>query len=118
MSDLYQEIILEHAQHPHHFGALDCPTHTAKDANASCGDLVEMQITVKNKKITNVGWRGVGCAISTASASILSDLILGKTIEQAKKIQLQDLLKEIGMDSVLPTREKCVMLPLKVLQKF
>ncbi len=118
MSDsLYQEIVLEHAEHPHNFGALANATHTVKDANASCGDLVELQLIIKNNVIQEVKWRGIGCAISTASASILTDLIQGKTLKEAKKLTTQHLLKEMGMDTILPTREKCVNLPLRVLQK-
>lgn len=117
MSDLYQEIVLEHAEHPHNFGALSGATHTVKDANASCGDLIELQLKIEKGIITEVKWRGIGCAISTASASILTDLIQGKTLQQAKKLSTKDLLKEMGMTTILPTREKCVSLPLRVLQK-
>jgi len=118
MSDLYQEIVLEHAEHPHNFGALANATHTVKDANASCGDLVELQLIVKDGVIQDVKWRGIGCAISTAAASILTDLIQGKTLKHAQKLTQAELLKEMGMDSILPTREKCVTLALRVLQKI
>lgn len=117
MSDLYQEIVLEHAEHPHNFGALSGATHTVKDANASCGDLIELQLNIEKGVITEVKWRGIGCAISTASASILTDLIQGKTLKKAKELTTQDLLKEMGMNTILPTREKCISLPLRVLQK-
>ncbi|HKY74141.1 MAG TPA: SUF system NifU family Fe-S cluster assembly protein [Patescibacteria group bacterium] len=116
MSDLYQEVILDHAQHPHNFGSLEHPTHTIKDANASCGDMVEMYLVVKNGKITDVKWRGIGCAISTASASMVSDLIKGKSIASAKALTKEKLMKEMGLDEILPTREKCLVLPLRVLQ--
>lgn len=116
MSDLYQEVILDHAQHPHNFGSLEHPTYTIKDANASCGDMVEMYLIVKDGKITDVKWRGIGCAISTASASMVSDLIKGKTPTAAKKMTKEYLMSEMGLDTILPTREKCLMLPLRVLQ--
>lgn len=118
MSDLYQEIILEHAQHPHHFGELSNPTHKAKDANASCGDMAEFQFVIRDGKIVEVAWRGVGCAISTASASILTDLVVGKTLKEAQAISEKELLGAMGIDAILPTREKCVILPLKILQKL
>lgn len=117
MSDLYQEIVLEHAEHPHNFGLLNNATHTVKDANASCGDLIELQLKIEKGIIKDVRWRGVGCAISTASASILTDMIQGKKLLDAKKLTVHNLLKEMGMTTILPTREKCVFLPLKVLQK-
>lgn len=118
MSDLYQEIILEHAKHPHHFGELKHPTHILKGVNASCGDTVELQLVVDKGKIQEIAWKGNGCAISTASSSILSDLIRGKTIAQAKKVNIKDLLKEMGLETIMPIREKCLTLALKTLQNL
>lgn len=118
MSDLYQEIILEHARHPHHFGELKHPTHSLKGVNASCGDMLELQLVVEKGKIQEIAWKGNGCAISTASSSILSDLIKGKTIEQAKKINIKNLLKEMGLKTIMPIREKCLTLALKTLQSL
>ena len=118
MSDLYQEIILEHAKHPHHFGELKHPTHTLKGVNASCGDMLELQLFVEKDKIQEIAWKGNGCAISTASSSILSDLIKGKTIAYAKKVRMKDLLQEMGLETILPIREKCLTLALKTLQNL
>lgn len=116
--DLYQAVILDHVDHPRNFGVLKHPTHTMREANASCGDMVEVQLHVKNGKIVDVKWRGVGCAISTASMSMLSEMIKGKTIAQVKKITEPQLMKEMGLKEILPTREKCLVLPLKLLQKL
>ena len=118
MSDLYQEIILEHAKYPHHFGELQHPTHTLKGVNARCGDMLELQLIVVNGKIQEIAWKGNGCAISTASSSILSDLIKGKTVVQAKKISIKDLLIEMGLKTIMPVREKCLTLALKTLQNL
>ena len=118
MSDLYQEIILEHAKHPHHFGELKHPTHTLKGVNASCGDMLELQLFVRKGKIQEIAWKGNGCAIRAASSSILSDLIKGKTIEQAKKVSMTDLLKEMGLKTIMPIREKCLTLALQTLQNL
>lgn len=118
MDDLYQAIILDHVDHPRNFGVLEHPTHTVREANASCGDMVEAQLSIKNGKIAEVKWRGVGCAISTASMSMLSEMMIGKTLMQVKKITEKQLMKEMGLKEILPTREKCLVLPLKLLQKL
>ena len=116
MDDLYQEIILDHAGNPRNFGTLAHPTHTVKEVNASCGDMVEIQLLIKGDKIQDVKWRNVGCAISTASCSMVSELIKGKPAAFVKKLTEKLLLKKMGMDAILPTREKCLTLPLKALK--
>lgn len=118
MSDLYQEIILDHVNKPRNFGVMENPTVTLKEANASCGDMVEMQLSIVKDKILDVKWRGIGCAISTASASMLSEMLIGKTVSQAKKIKKVDLMKEMGLTEILPTREKCLVLSLKLIEKL
>ncbi|MBI5151584.1 MAG: SUF system NifU family Fe-S cluster assembly protein [Candidatus Pacebacteria bacterium] len=118
MSDLYQEIILDHAQHPRNFGVLDNPTHTIRELNASCGDNIEFSFHIKDNIIQDIAWKGAGCAISTASSSIISDLIKGRTVQYAKSLTQHEVFREIGVSSILPTREKCLMLPLRVLRSL
>lgn len=118
MEDLYQEIIMDHVNNPRNFGTLKNPTIVLKEANASCGDMVEIQFEIKNGKILDVKWRGIGCAISTASTSMLSEMLIGKTISNAQKITKENLMKEMGLHEILPTREKCMLLPLKVIEKL
>lgn len=115
MDDLYQEVIMDHVNNPRNFGTLTHPTLVLKESNASCGDMVEMQFEIKNGTITDVKWRSVGCAISTASTSILSELVKGKKVSDAKSMTQKVLMKEMGLKSILPTREKCLLLPLKLL---
>lgn len=118
MDDLYREIVLDHASSPRNFGKLEHPTHTIKATNASCGDAFEMQFLVEKGKIAEVGWHGVGCAISTASTSLLSELVLGKTVKEAKKITAKTMLAEMGLTKILPTREKCLALPVRILSNL
>lgn len=118
MDDLYQEIILDHVNNPRNFGTMEHPTIVLKDANASCGDMVEMQFLIENGVVKDVQWRGIGCAISTASASMLSEMIKGKTVKKAKAITEQDLMNSMGLKTILPTRQKCLMLSLKILEKL
>ena len=114
--DIYAEIVLEHSKHPKNFGPLKNPTHVLKASNASCGDMIEFQLVVDDKGIiTEVGWRGISCAISTASASVMSELIKGKSVTEAMKLKNSDLLEQLGLTEILPTREKCLHLPLKAL---
>lgn len=114
--DLYAEIVLEHSKHPKNFGALNNPTHVLKASNASCGDMIEFQLVVDDLgMITEVGWRGISCAISTAAASVMSELIKGKSVSDAIELSNSDLLEQLGLTEILPTREKCLHLPLKAL---
>ena len=84
MSDLYQEIVLEHVEHPYNLARFSGVTHTVKDANASCGDLIELQLKVEKGIIKEVkAW--CWCT-STASTSIPADIIQGKTLQEAQKL--------------------------------
>lgn len=86
MPNFYDEVILDHNAHPQFFGELDNPDLTLKATNASCGDKFEIQLKLKNHKIIDASFKGVGCAVSKASTDILLGEILGKSIDEAKKI--------------------------------
>ncbi len=116
MSSIYQEIILDHYRNPRHHGHLDHPTHQAKGLNASCGDRLQMDIIVKNDIISEVMFSGVGCAISQASASLLTEAIEGKTVAQALVLEPKDALELLGV-TLSPSRIKCGLLSLETLQK-
>lgn len=83
LSDLYQEIILDHGRKPRNFGQLECATHEAEGFNPLCGDLVHIRVKVTGGKIDDLRFTGHGCAISTASASMMTQLVKGKTVQQA-----------------------------------
>ena len=84
INGLYQEIILDHAKNPHNFGILDQYTCTAEGNNPMCGDQLTVYIDVQDDIISNVSYRARGCAISIASASIMSQTIKGKTLEEVE----------------------------------
>jgi len=84
--DLYQELILDHNAHPHHFGKLENATHFAKGHNPLCGDDVEIFLEIEDERIKDICFLGQGCAISKSSASIMTDEVIGKTLEEAKQI--------------------------------
>ena len=118
MSDLYHEIILDHAAHPHNQGVLEVATHTLQQSNASCGDTLKLQLKIVDGKVVEVAWQGNGCAISTASTSMFTEMIKGKSVQEVKAITQEKMMEEMGMDEILPTREKCLMLPLRAVKEL
>ena len=116
-SDLYREIILDYYRHPRNYGKLDNPSIQAKDTNPLCGDVVEIQIQLDNqKKAMEVRFNGKGCAISQASASMLTEMVQGKTLEEIRGIGSEKILEALGTPDLGHTRIKCALLSLKVLK--
>ena len=87
LEQLYQEMILDHNRNPRHFESLAHPTHTAFGKNPLCGDEYHLELGVKNGVITSIGFQGTGCAISKSSASLMSTVVLGKSIEEARAMK-------------------------------
>ncbi len=117
MTDFYREQILEHYRSPHHFGSIKNPTVQFDGENISCGDKIGMQAVVKDGTITDIAFDGNACAIATASASMLTDFVIGKSKNEVMKLQTGDITALIGVE-LTPTRLKCALLPLEVLQKL
>ena len=87
LRELYQEIILDHSRHPRHFGALEGANRTAEGYNPLCGDRVKLYLNVDEQdRIADVTFEGRGCAISVASASLMSELLRGRTAAEAEKL--------------------------------
>lgn len=85
LHDLYQETIIDHSKRPRNKGAVEQPTHSAEGYNPLCGDRVIVQLRVENGRVAAAGFQGVGCAISTASASLMTDAIKGKTADEVER---------------------------------
>ncbi|MDE6576459.1 MAG: SUF system NifU family Fe-S cluster assembly protein [Opitutales bacterium] len=85
VSELYQEIIIDHSGHPHHEGIIKNPTCQAEGYNATCGDEIKVSLVVEDGKIADIKFYGQGCAISRASGSMMTDFILGMSISEAQK---------------------------------
>ncbi len=83
LRDLYQDIILDHGRHPRNFRAIEHPSHFAHGHNPLCGDRVTIYLTLDGDRIADVGFQGRGCAISTASASLMTEILRGKTLAEA-----------------------------------
>jgi nitrogen fixation NifU-like protein len=111
MDDLYRDYILEHYRHPHNFGVLDAPTTSYEGANPLCGDRITMMLDVQDGMVRDVAFTGRGCAISQASASLLTDEIKGKSVAEVEKITPDDLLDLLGVE-ISPARMKCALLSL------
>ncbi len=116
MTSIYQEIILNHYRNPRNQGSLETPTHTASANNPACGDKLSMQLSIKNGIIDDVKFQGSGCAISQASASILTDFLKGKSENEAKQLKQEDLLSLLGIELSM-TRLKCALLSLETFKK-
>lgn len=116
MSSVYSEIILDYYRHPRNKGTLDHAQISAKDSNPLCGDIIEMQLELdKNNSVKEVRFNGQGCAISQASASMLTEIVKGKTIDDVRKISKEEILSLIG-GQLSAVRLKCALLSLKVLK--
>ncbi len=115
MDDLYRDYILEHYRRPHNFGVLDDATATQEGANPLCGDRITLQLRVNGDQIAAVGFTGRGCAISQASASLLTDEIKGKPVDEAAAMKASDVLDLLGIE-ISPARMKCALLSLETLQ--
>jgi nitrogen fixation NifU-like protein len=113
--DIYREIILDHYRNPRNKGTLDPNDFSYEDVNPLCGDEVRIDVRVQDDKIDEIAFSGRGCAVSQASASILMEMVEGKSLEDVKAITKDDLLEEIGIP-VSPARLKCALLGLKVLK--
>lgn len=133
LTDLYQDIIVDHTRAPRNFGRLECASHHAEGHNPLCGDQLELFLSVNTDGvIEDVSFTGSGCSISTASASLMTEILKGKTLDQANEIfenfhalltqedpvSSQDLGKLIVFAGVkdYPSRVKCATLAWHTLQ--
>lgn len=115
--DIYRELILDHYKNPHNFGHLPHPDSVIEEGNVTCGDRIIMEINVDNKrKITDIRFSGEGCAISQASASMLTEKVKGMSVEKIMTLSTKDIIDMLGT-TLTPSRTKCATLSLEVLQK-
>ena len=119
IEELYQEFIIERYKHPRNFGTLNGATHSAELHNTTCGDHIKLALKVSDGKVVDSKFIGKGCAISQASASLLTTNIKGKTFSQVKKLTKDDVLALIKLDlSKNPSRMKCALLVFDVLKSL
>jgi len=111
----YREFILDHYKNPRNFGRLEDADVSHEEYNPLCGDLVGMDFRLRDGTIEDIRFHGRGCAISQASASLMTERLKGLTLEEARQISRDDVLGELGID-ISPARLKCALLSLKVLK--
>ena len=116
MDNLYREEILSHYKRPRNWGPMDAPDLEFEDTNPLCGDELKVMLKVdENKLVTEVKFDGHGCAISQASASMASEELVGKSVDELVALDKAFVLDLLGID-ISATRMKCAMLSLKVIK--
>ncbi len=114
--NIYQQQILDNYHNPVNFGKPKEYTHTSKKQNLSCGDEIEIYLTIKDGKVTDMHYEAEGCAISVASASLLSQYIQGKGIEEIRKMGIEEIKEILGIE-LTPSRNKCALLALEAVKR-
>lgn len=116
MDDFYRDYILDHYRNPRNFGHLDKADAQAEDLNPLCGDTIKFELKVDEAgRVEDVRFSGKGCAISQASASMLTETVKGQKLEDVARLSKDVVLENVGI-GISPTRMKCAMLGLKVLK--
>ncbi|MGC6768941.1 Fe-S cluster assembly sulfur transfer protein SufU [Enterococcus sp. LJL128] len=133
LENLYRQVILDHSSHPHHHGTLGDASQKIELNNPTCGDVIELQVAIQDDVIKDIAFNGSGCSISTASASMMTDAVIGKTVAEAEQlaeafsqlVQGNETADEekLGDASMLknvskfPARIKCATLAWKALEQ-
>ncbi len=113
----YQDEIMDHYRNPRNFGCKDCKSNATSELhNPSCGDKIQVRVLVENEVVKDICFEGYGCSLSTASASILTEFVKGKTISDTKQLDADKVVQLLNID-VTPARMKCALLPLEAIQE-
>jgi nitrogen fixation NifU-like protein len=115
MEALYREAIIDHYKHPRYKGHLENPDIHYHDHNPFCGDDITVELKIENGVVVAAAFDGRGCAISQATASMLMEEVIGKSLDDLKQLNKEYILELLGID-IGPVRLKCALLPLKVLK--
>jgi nitrogen fixation NifU-like protein len=116
MEELYRDFILDHYRNPRNSGTIESPDATFEDNNPLCGDRIRMDIKLQDGVISDIRFKGRGCAISQASASLLTETVKGKKLSDIAKISKEEVLENLGI-KISAARLKCALLGLKVLKQ-
>ncbi len=114
-NDIYMDFILENYRNPRNYGKMDDASVIKNGANPLCGDTITIYLKVEDKIVKDISFTGKGCAISQASASILTEMVKGKSPEEVKQLKEGDLLSVLGVE-LSPARLKCALLSYNVLK--
>ncbi len=113
---LYSEELLEHYRHPQNFKKLKTPTHQITLQNPLCGDVIILYLRAEGDFVLEASFEGNGCAISTASASLMTEYFKGKSLKMLRKLDNKSTMKIVGIE-VSPGRRKCLLLPIEAFKK-
>ncbi len=116
MDSFYREHILDHYRHPRNRGVLEDADVSCELDNPVCGDVVRLDVRLKSGRVTEARFSGRGCVLSMASASLLTEEIIGKSLEELRALQDEDVFRMLGI-TLGPVRAKCGLLPLRVLHE-
>lgn len=112
---LMMDLLLDHYKHPHNFGKVEGADIVQEEGNPSCGDQIEISLKTEDGIIKDIKFKGKGCIVSQAAASILTDLMKGEPLERVRSFSRDEMLENIGIP-IGPMRLKCALLALKVLK--
>ncbi|MDH3395274.1 MAG: iron-sulfur cluster assembly scaffold protein [Nitrosopumilus sp.] len=115
-ADIYHEMIVDYSRNPINYGEIENHDVTFHDSNPLCGDSIDIDIKIDENKITDIKFHGKGCAICMACSSVLTEITKGKSIDEARAIEKNDVLGELGLEHLQAVRIKCALLSLKVLK--
>jgi nitrogen fixation NifU-like protein len=116
MPALYSDILLDHFRHPRNYGSVVSPDISNEQFNPLCGDRIRLELKLEQSIVNEVRFKGDACAISTAAASLLTELVLGKNLAQLAAIPDERLISALESD-IQPARIQCALLPLKALRE-
>jgi nitrogen fixation protein NifU and related proteins len=116
MPALYSDILLDHFRHPRNYGSLVAPDISNEQFNPLCGDRIRIEIKLKRSIVTEARFKGDACAISTAAASLLTELVVGEDVEKLANIPDARLISALESD-IKPARLQCALLPLQALRE-
>jgi len=115
-ADIYHEMIIDYSRNPINFGEIKDHDVTFHDSNPLCGDSIDIDMKIDDNKVTDIKFHGKGCAICMACSSVLTEITKGKTLDEVRKIDKNDILGELGLEHLQAVRIKCALLSLKVVK--
>ena len=115
-ADIYHEMIIDYSRNPANYGEIENPDVTFHDSNPLCGDSIDIDMKIDENMVSDIKFHGKGCAICMACSSVLTEITKGKSIDDVRNIEKNDVLGELGLENLQAVRIKCALLSLKVLK--
>src|SRR6188474_1637791 len=116
MPELYSDILLDHFRHPRNYGGLDAPDISNEQFNPLCGDRIRLELKLQQSIVSEARFKGDACAICTAAASLLTEIVLGKDVNELENLSDGKLISALESD-IKPDRLQCALLPLHALRE-